>query len=82
MIISHFHDKLLVGFAHKIRFRGEKQNIEQSPNATLKYCQACIPEMSIGLHGTRRGSLEKHEAAIQFIQLLLSVKDMRRGVKF
>lgn len=58
-LLSHFHDKFLVGLVH---LRGKKKTCSNSPNTTT--CQACIPEMSVVLHGVRRGSLEEQKARI------------------
>lgn len=50
---------------------GEIQKIQGPPNFTLQYCCTCIPEMPVGLHGARRGNLERHKAGAQSIQLWL-----------
>lgn len=66
----------------KIGFWGEKQTIEQPPNATLEFFQACIHEMSIGLCGVRRARLEKHEAgnAIHPTSARYNLEGPREGV--
>lgn len=65
--------------------RGGKKTCSNSPNTTLKYCQACIPEMSVVLHGARRGSLEEQKSQDcnwSNFCLLELIGDMRKGVNF
>lgn len=83
-LLSHIHDKFLVGFVH-LGEGGEKKTCSNSPNTTLKYCQACIPEMSVVLHGARNGSLEEQKSQDcnwSNFCLLELIGDMRKGVNF